>query len=262
MTEECRFAHGNCITHPTLVDGDKVLEGSPPALCSHAAAARRARLDDVEGARASLYDVINQELRECGSVLQLEFRDDARIAVRALVDLLRAKVAEAETTIKDGRKMYLAQERDYDQLLTKFDNCRAALARRFKARTAQEPHPPDDKQTWHDWLIAESDSENDLLAIRDAQVAALQQEAQTAGEKYTALLEAMAKSQEQVGALRKALENTRNCAKGIMPIHSGKPDEALKLLIISLNDARWTRLFAIYAETDAALAGGREEEKP
>ena len=55
----------------------------------------------------------------------------------------------------------------------------------------------------------------------------------------------------EIERLRAALTNIYDCAKGIMPIHENM--DYLRNLIISLKDARWTRLFAIYAEAAAAL---------
>ena len=48
--------------------------------------------------------------------------------------------------------------------------------------------------------------------------------------------------------------------QGIMPIHENEDMEALKDTIIKLEDARWTRLFAIYAEARAALAEEGERD--
>ncbi len=57
--------------------------------------------------------------------------------------------------------------------------------------------------------------------------------------------------QEENEKLRKALGSIYDCAQGIMPIY--KNDEDLRQKIIGLQDAKWTRLFAIYAEAKAAL---------
>lgn len=57
--------------------------------------------------------------------------------------------------------------------------------------------------------------------------------------------------------MEEALENVRECSQGIMPIHENMDD--LRDTIIRLKDARWTRLFAIYAEARAALPGGKGE---
>ena len=47
---------------------------------------------------------------------------------------------------------------DYCQVVDKFDDCRAALARRVEKDTGKIPHPPDDdSRDWHTWLIEESD---------------------------------------------------------------------------------------------------------
>ena len=47
---------------------------------------------------------------------------------------------------------------DYLQAVDKFDACRAALARRYKADTGEEPTPPDNEPgEWHEWLIKQSD---------------------------------------------------------------------------------------------------------
>ncbi len=49
-------------------------------------------------------------------------------------------------------------ENDYLRVVNKFDMCRAALARRYKADTGKEPTPPDDdNRAWHEWLIEQSD---------------------------------------------------------------------------------------------------------
>ena len=55
-----------------------------------------------------------------------------------------------------------------------------------------------------------------------------------------------------IDVLREALEVIHDCAKGIMPIH--KDLEVLRSTILTLNDARWTRLYDILAEAEAALA--------
>ncbi len=44
---------------------------------------------------------------------------------------------------------------EYSRVVDKFDACRAALARRYKADTGEEPNPPDG--VWHEWLIEQSD---------------------------------------------------------------------------------------------------------
>ena len=53
--------------------------------------------------------------------------------------------------------------------------------------------------------------------------------------------------------LRAVLTEIRDCAKGIMPWHTDI--EKLMPLIISFQDARWTRLFAIYSQAEKALDG-------
>ena len=60
----------------------------------------------------------------------------------------------------------------------------------------------------------------------------------------------------QQEALRQVVDHVtsiRNCAHGIMPIYSELKTDLMKT-IIGLNDARWTRLYAILAEAEEALA--------
>ena len=60
-------------------------------------------------------------------------------------------------------------------------------------------------------------------------------------------------------AVIEAARTIHECAKGIMPIHDSI--ETLRPVIIKLNDARWTRLFAIYAEADEALTAYDKAQK-
>ena len=47
---------------------------------------------------------------------------------------------------------------EYGRVVDKFDDCRAALARRVEDDTGTIPHPPDDdSRDWHAWLIEQSD---------------------------------------------------------------------------------------------------------
>lgn len=55
---------------------------------------------------------------------------------------------------------------------------------------------------------------------------------------------------DKLDIARKALENILECAHGIMPY---KDRELLKETVIALDDARWTRLYAILVESEQAL---------
>ena len=48
---------------------------------------------------------------------------------------------------------------DYNEIVSKFDDCRAALARIVEALTGSLAHPPDDyPKAWHTWLIEQVDA--------------------------------------------------------------------------------------------------------
>lgn len=55
----------------------------------------------------------------------------------------------------------------------------------------------------------------------------------------------------EIYRLRKELEEVHECAKGIMPIHEKSSD--LLDTIVKINDAAWTRLYAIYCSTEKVL---------
>lgn len=57
----------------------------------------------------------------------------------------------------------------------------------------------------------------------------------------------------EVASLKASMQSIELCAHGIMP--SYRDMEHLRAIIIGLDDARWTRLYAILAESRAALAG-------
>jgi len=57
----------------------------------------------------------------------------------------------------------------------------------------------------------------------------------------------------EAGRLREALKRIEECAHGIMPIY--RDMDHLRGIVIGLNDARWTRLYAILGEARAALSG-------
>jgi hypothetical protein len=70
-----------------------------------------------------------------------------------------------------------------------------------------------------------------------------------------------AKSNRQlITQLTEALAGIEQCALGIMPIH--RDMDHLREIIISLNDARWTRLYAILGTAhDAHAAVAKERAK-
>jgi len=51
---------------------------------------------------------------------------------------------------------------------------------------------------------------------------------------------------------REALESVKQCAFGIMPIHNDM--DHLKSIIVKIDSAEWTRLFAIFSAASSALA--------
>ena len=57
-----------------------------------------------------------------------------------------------------------------DELLTKFDDCRAALARRVEQDTGLHAPPDSNTQEWHEWLIEQSDSGAEAEAARVAEL--------------------------------------------------------------------------------------------
>ena len=59
--------------------------------------------------------------------------------------------------------------KDYGQVVKKFDDCRAALARRVEDDTGRLPHPlDDDSRDWHTWLIEQSDKAIQVMAKTNA----------------------------------------------------------------------------------------------
>ena len=59
------------------------------------------------------------------------------------------------------------------------------------------------------------------------------------------------KAEAHMTAMRESLRAAFNCADGIMPIY--KNEAHLREIIIDANDARWTRLFAIWSTCQRAL---------
>lgn len=62
---------------------------------------------------------------------------------------------------------------------------------------------------------------------------------------------------DEVARLKEALERIQDCAHGVMPIH--RDMDHLRQIVLNADDARWTRLYAILAETRAALQPGESE---
>lgn len=78
---------------------------------------------------------------------------------REIVEALGGIVVERSATlalVKDLKKRLRESNKDYSDMVDKFDECRAALAYVYDKITGKNPiHPEDNEQAWHDWIIQE-----------------------------------------------------------------------------------------------------------
>jgi len=112
------------------------------------------------------------------------FLADLRKAQRQLVDALEAvealrkndatylqEVEHFRERALDAEARVVELGKDYGQAVDKFDECRAALARRVEQDTGKLPHPPDSNtQEWREWLIGRSDKGAEATEARVAEL--------------------------------------------------------------------------------------------
>jgi len=129
--------------------------------------------------------------------------------------------------------------------------------------TNKWPGNPKLNAAWATWYYGHPDDDAsryiDLLGEEIATLKAEVERLQILSDESLlrdANLHLMATLQSCQEALRRVVDHVtsiRNCAHGIMPIYSELKTDLMKT-IIGLNDARWTRLYAILAEAEEALA--------
>ena len=111
---------------------------------------------------------------------------DIPALIERLNDLTRDSLTDrtdaATALAEQAEEIELARE-GYLSAVYKFDACRAALARRYKAHSGEEPNPQDAAdRPWHEWLIERSDRELMNIAALRRQLAEAREVLQKATE--------------------------------------------------------------------------------
>lgn len=88
-----------------------------------------------------------KEAQQFEKMLELQTRAEKAEADNAR---LESRVAELDENVTEWKG-------NYGKAVDKFDDCRAALARRVEKDTGQHAPPDDYVGEWHEWLILQSD---------------------------------------------------------------------------------------------------------